>query len=123
VVTTSLLACLDLDIQVCNALCIEIIIYTDIRIAALTSAFLHGDTSFKLRYTPIFTNLYQQRLTAPVFSVALRRDGIGYLAMGGLPPVPHGGRWASTPIVVSKIGYIAFVVLSPTDIVLLICFV
>jgi hypothetical protein len=39
-----------------------------------------------------------------MFTLALRRDGIGYLALGGLPPVQHGDRWASTPIVVSKIG-------------------
>jgi aspergillopepsin I len=33
-----------------------------------------------------------------MFSVALNRDGPGYVAFGGLPPVKTDGHWASTSI-------------------------
>ena len=51
-------------------------------------------------YSPLFTNMYNMSLIAPVFSLAIDRDpnNGGVLALGGIPNVPHSPYWVSTPI-------------------------
>ena len=50
-------------------------------------------------YDPIFTTMHKQGVTAPVFSVAMDgRNGTGWLAFGGIPPVDYVGEFSSTPI-------------------------
>lgn len=58
-------------------------------------------------YNPIFTTLYTDNLTAPIFSLALVRDAAdsqaaisssGYLGIGGIPNIPHDPVFVSTPI-------------------------
>lgn len=70
---------------------------------ALTAAYIDGNYSQRLQYDPVFTTLWKQGSTAPLFSVILRRDGPGYLAFGGLPPGNYSNIWGKTPIVVSYI--------------------
>ncbi|XHG09030.1 hypothetical protein AWENTII_012110 [Aspergillus wentii] len=50
----------------------------------------------RIVYNPLFTNMYEQGLVAPYFSLALARTAQnsstgfgGYLSLGTLPPVPH----------------------------------
>jgi len=56
--------------------------------------------------TPIFTNMYEEKLVPALFSLAIERlpfntsEGPGgYLALGGLPPVKHSPVWATADIV------------------------
>lgn len=56
-------------------------------------------------YGPLFTSMYTQNLTAPLFSIALDRDPLcsaqadgGVLAIGGIPDIPHGTAWATANI-------------------------
>ena len=52
-------------------------------------------------YNPLLTNIFNQKLTPPVFSLALERKNKdsqgGYLAIGGLPPVQHSPVFAQSP--------------------------
>ena len=51
------------------------------------------------KYDPVFTSMYKQNLTPPVFSLAMNRSSnSGWLAFGGLPPVDHKPDFAKTPI-------------------------
>jgi hypothetical protein len=51
------------------------------------------------KYDPIFTSMYKQNLTPPVFSLAMNRTSeSGWLAFGGLPPVDHSPDFGKTPI-------------------------
>jgi hypothetical protein len=55
-------------------------------------------------YNPIFHTIYNQGLSPPLFSLALERDisgPDGYLALGGLPPVPFVDNFTSTPILLT----------------------
>jgi hypothetical protein len=58
-------------------------------------------------YTPVFTEMYQQGLVAPYFSIALQRKGevSGQLALGGLPgpPIRYEGNFT-----VAKFEYLIF---------------
>lgn len=60
-------------------------------------------------YDPILTTLYKDGLIPPLFSLAISRDisgPSGYLALGGLPPVPFVPLFTSTPILITTIqGY------------------
>lgn len=56
-------------------------------------------------YDPLFTTMYKRGLIPPTFSVAIQRNDSGYLALGGLPPVPVAGEFAATPIQYLKTGY------------------
>lgn len=60
-------------------------------------------------YDPVFTSLWKAKKIDPLFSVALSRGAQGsgqnsqntpdgYLALGGLPPVPMQGKWAIAPL-------------------------
>ncbi|KAL8670808.1 MAG: hypothetical protein Q9168_004669 [Polycauliona sp. 1 TL-2023] len=52
-------------------------------------------------YTPLFTSMFMQGLVAPLFSIAIDREGEetgGLLALGGLPPVNHSDVFACTPL-------------------------
>jgi hypothetical protein len=53
-------------------------------------------------YSPLFTTMWKNNLTSPVFSIALARSKTedGVLALGGLPPSPvrYSTSFASTPI-------------------------
>jgi hypothetical protein len=56
-------------------------------------------------YDPILTSMFNDNLTAPIFSIALNRDvsrsaqsAGGVLAVGGIPNIPHGSAWASANI-------------------------
>jgi predicted small secreted protein len=50
-------------------------------------------------YDPLFTTMYKQGITAPVFSVVVDgRKGTGWLAFGGIPPVDYIPEFVSTPI-------------------------
>ena len=53
-----------------------------------------------LMYNPLFVNMYNLSLIAPVFSLAIDRDPDdgGLLALGGIPDIPHSPYWVSTPI-------------------------
>ncbi|KAI5242473.1 acid protease [Aureobasidium subglaciale] len=58
-------------------------------------------------YDPLFTSMYRQNLTLPLFSIALDRDlsrsaqaAGGVLAIGGIPKIPHGSFWATQNITV-----------------------
>jgi hypothetical protein len=55
------------------------------------------------QYDPVFTTMWKQSLTPPLFSIALSREGKekdeSYLAFGGLPPVEvNDATWVKTPI-------------------------
>ncbi|GAB7366768.1 hypothetical protein MBLNU230_g0722t1 [Neophaeotheca triangularis] len=52
-------------------------------------------------YNPLFTNMYELGLTAPIFSLAISRDESegGILALGGIPSIPHSSTFIPTPIV------------------------
>ncbi|GAB7337919.1 hypothetical protein MBLNU457_4305t3 [Dothideomycetes sp. NU457] len=63
-------------------------------------------------YSPPFTSMYEQNLTASMFSLALNRQPStarpgsisgGYLAIGGIPNVPHASSFASTPINIAAV--------------------
>ncbi|KAH8698922.1 aspartic peptidase domain-containing protein [Talaromyces proteolyticus] len=63
----------------------------------------------RLVYNPLFTNMYQQGLVEPFFSLALARtpqnssNGFGgYLSLGELPPVPHSPNFAAVPVEITK---------------------
>ena len=71
----------------------------------LTSAYAGNDPSHDqkgatLLYNPLFVNMYNLSLIAPVFSLAIDRDpnNGGILALGGIPNVPHSPYWVNTPI-------------------------
>ena len=53
-----------------------------------------------LLYNPLFVNMYNQSLIAPIFSMAIDRDESagGVLALGGIPAIPHGKRFVSVAI-------------------------
>ncbi|KAK3705699.1 hypothetical protein LTR37_013142 [Vermiconidia calcicola] len=70
----------------------------------LTSAYAGDDPAEAQRggtlpYTPLFVNMYNQSLVAPMFSLAIDRDpnNGGVLALGGIPDIPHSPYWVSTP--------------------------
>lgn len=72
---------------------------------SITSAFVGTDPSQDSRnntitYNPIFTNMYTEKLVAPIFSLALTRgnDSGGFLAIGGLPRVAHSKNFAALPL-------------------------
>ncbi|KAH8808912.1 aspartic peptidase domain-containing protein [Xylogone sp. PMI_703] len=78
---------------------------------ALTSAYLGNetavgqDTNLTVRpYNNLFTNIFQEKLTAPLFSLALQRRTGGVFALGGLPDVPVVPQFSSTPILIVDIG-------------------
>jgi hypothetical protein len=53
----------------------------------------------RIVYDPIFTRMYKDNLSSPMFSIALQRDSGGYLAFGGIPSeVTPSSDFASTPI-------------------------
>jgi len=71
----------------------------------LTSAYQGNDPSQDRRggtliYNPLFVNMYNQSLIAPIFALAIDRDpnNGGLLALGGIPDIPHSPNWTSTPI-------------------------
>ena len=71
----------------------------------LTSAYNGTDPTQDARggtlmYNPLFVNMYNLSLVAPVFSLAIDRDpnNGGVLALGGIPNVPHSPHWVSSPI-------------------------
>ena len=71
----------------------------------LTSAYPGNDPSQDqkggtLMYNPLFTNMYNMSLIAPVFSLAIDRDpnNGGILALGGIPNIPHSPYWVTAPI-------------------------
>ena len=72
---------------------------------SLTSAFagnlFEGNDFTKQRpYNPFLTNVFNQGLTRPIFSLALEQgpgSKGGYLAIGGLPPVSFSADIASSP--------------------------
>ncbi|CAF1245984.1 unnamed protein product [Didymodactylos carnosus] len=83
--------------------------------SALTSAYAGANetenTTFPVVYKPIFTNMYERNLLAPLFSFALVRGNQsfgGLLALGGIPDVPHSPIFASTPIQILYINGMAF---------------
>lgn len=51
-------------------------------------------------YNPLFVNMYNQSLVAPIFSMAIDRDVNvgGILALGGIPAIPHTPGFVSAPI-------------------------
>jgi hypothetical protein len=50
-------------------------------------------------YDPILTSMRKQGLSPPIFSVSVNaRNGSGWLAFGGVPPVNHDADFVSTPI-------------------------
>ena len=53
-----------------------------------------------LMYNPLFVNMYNQSLVAPIFSMAIDRNASagGVLALGGVPAIPHSPGFASVPI-------------------------
>jgi len=58
-------------------------------------------------YDPLLTSMFNQKLAAPLFSIALNRDVSqseeapgGVLAVGGIPDIPHGTFWSSSNITV-----------------------
>jgi len=62
---------------------------------------LMDDGTTQAVYNPIFTNMYEDDLVPPIFSIAIERgtsDPAGYLAIGGLPQVPYIPIFASAPI-------------------------
>ncbi|TIA10591.1 acid protease [Aureobasidium pullulans] len=78
--------------------------------STLTNQYNGNDPTADIRgvnipYNPLFTSMYAQKLTAPLFSIALDRDIArsaqalgGVLAVGGIPNIPHGTAWASANI-------------------------
>ena len=62
-------------------------------------------------YSPIFHTIYNQGLSPPLFSLSLERDisgPDGYLALGGLPPVPFVQSFTSTPFLLITFPRISF---------------
>ena len=66
--------------------------------------------SNRIPYNPLFTNLYQQGLVKPFFSIAVNRTPVnvsngdgGFLSLGTLPPVPHKPTWAIAPVEIIKV--------------------
>ncbi len=57
-----------------------------------------GDT---VLYNPLFVNMYNLSLIAPIFALAIDRNPSngGLLALGGIPDIPHSPDWISTPII------------------------
>ena len=62
------------------------------------------DTTTNIPYNPVFTNMYEEGLVAPLFSLAIERSSLtsgtvpgGLLAIGGLPPVRFSPIFASAP--------------------------
>lgn len=51
-------------------------------------------------YDTWFISAVKQNLTAPLFSMALKMDGGGLLAIGGVVDVPIQGDFATTPILI-----------------------
>jgi len=58
-------------------------------------------------YDPLLTSMFNQKLAASLFSIALNRDVSqseeapgGVLAVGGIPNIPHGTFWSSSNITV-----------------------
>lgn len=79
---------------------------------ARTSAYegtVAADDKTQVAYSPIFTTLYNDNLTEPIFSLAIERDtsgAAGYLTFGGLPPVDSVDNFTTTPILITSIsGY------------------
>ena len=73
--------------------------------STITSAYAGTDPTqdqphHTLQYNTLFTNMWNESLVAPVFSLALDRDpnSGGVLALGGIPNIPHTPYWVSTPI-------------------------
>ena len=71
----------------------------------LTSAYAGEDPTQDQRggtrmYNPLFTNMYNLSLIAPVFSLAIDREpgSGGVLALGGIPNIPHSRGWISATI-------------------------
>lgn len=65
--------------------------------------------SNRTTYNPLFTNMYEQGLVDPYFSLALERtlynDSIapaGYLALGSLPPVAHNSNFSIVPVEIPR---------------------
>lgn len=57
-----------------------------------------------LKYNTLFDNMYRSNTTDPVFSMALTRDPNytgkgGLMSLGGIPNIPFGPTWISTPII------------------------
>lgn len=59
----------------------------------------------RIRYDPLFTNMYKQGLVDPYFSLAIDRlpqnassGPGGYLGLGSLPPVAHNSNFAKAPV-------------------------
>jgi hypothetical protein len=75
--------------------------------SALTNQYNGNDPSMDVAgltipYNPLFTSMYKENLTAPLFSIALDREitrsaqaAGGVLAIGGIPNIPHGTSWAA----------------------------
>lgn len=77
----------------------------------ITSAFLgnqslagqeNHNTSAR-QYNNFLANVFQQQLTAPIFSLAMDRNVGGLFAIGGLPEVPAVPEFSSTPILIVDI--------------------
>lgn len=73
--------------------------------STITSAYAGTDPTqdqphHTIQYNTLFTNMWNESLIAPVFSLALDRDpnSGGLLALGGIPDIPHTPFWVSTPI-------------------------
>ena len=71
----------------------------------LTSAYAGNDPTQDHRggtlvYNPLFVNMYNMSLIAPIFALAIDRDpdNGGLLTLGGIPDIPHSPYWVSTPI-------------------------
>ena len=85
--------------------------------SALTSA--HAGTTVgndsesllfnRIKYNTLFTNMYEQGLVDPYFSLAINRlphnvstGPGGYLAVGSLPPVAHNSTFAKAPVEITN---------------------
>jgi hypothetical protein len=80
--------------------------------ASLTNQYAGNNPSadiggLNIPYNPLLTSMFDQKLTAPIFSIALNRDVSeseeapgGILAVGGIPNIPHGTFWSSSNITV-----------------------
>ena len=63
------------------------------------------ESTERVTYNPILTNIFNQGHVAPIFSLAIERPldssaiaAGGFLAIGGLPPVRFGNPFANTTI-------------------------
>ena len=61
------------------------------------SSYSADSAANQISYNPIFTSMYTEGSVAPLFSLALERDGTGSFAVGGTPDVQYVPVFASSP--------------------------